>query len=180
MQRPGDRILGVALRAQQADRALHQSTVACWLPPLRLGPEFSVCVGVRPINHLAPEGGRPCQRGDDRTPQPGQNGTTLSGVDSSSDVTEFLSSRRARITPEQAGLTSYRARLLPGPAPRRGRLAGRRRRPVLQTPGARQPQRCLRAPPGRTSSPEQPADSARFTLPGHLAPSSELRHTTAS
>jgi transcriptional regulator with XRE-family HTH domain len=35
-------------------------------------------------------------------------------MDSSNDVTEFLSSRRGRITPEQAGLPSYGARRVPG------------------------------------------------------------------
>ncbi|HEY1518224.1 MAG TPA: helix-turn-helix transcriptional regulator [Solirubrobacteraceae bacterium] len=35
-------------------------------------------------------------------------------MDPSNDVTEFLSSRRARITPEQAGLPSYGTRRVPG------------------------------------------------------------------
>ena len=35
-------------------------------------------------------------------------------MDSSNDVTEFLSSRRARISPEQAGLPTYGARRVPG------------------------------------------------------------------
>ncbi len=35
-------------------------------------------------------------------------------MDSSNDVTEFLSSRRGRMTPEQAGLPSYGARRVPG------------------------------------------------------------------
>src|ERR1700744_1359983 len=35
-------------------------------------------------------------------------------MDPSSDVTEFLSSRRPRITPEQAGLPAYGARRVPG------------------------------------------------------------------
>jgi transcriptional regulator with XRE-family HTH domain len=35
-------------------------------------------------------------------------------MDSSNDVTEFLSSRRGRISPEQAGLPSYGARRVPG------------------------------------------------------------------
>jgi transcriptional regulator with XRE-family HTH domain len=35
-------------------------------------------------------------------------------MDPSNDVTEFLSSRRARITPEQAGLPTYGARRVPG------------------------------------------------------------------
>ncbi len=35
-------------------------------------------------------------------------------MDPSNDVTEFLSSRRARITPERAGLPTYRVRRVPG------------------------------------------------------------------
>src|SRR6202012_4243297 len=35
-------------------------------------------------------------------------------MDSSNDVTEFLASRRARITPEHAGLPSYGTRRVPG------------------------------------------------------------------
>jgi hypothetical protein len=70
--------------------------------------------GLRPLKHLAGEGERSCQRGTDRTPQPGQNGLTLNAMDSSNDVTEVLSSRRARISPEQAGLPTYGTRRVPG------------------------------------------------------------------
>src|SRR3954452_15698464 len=35
-------------------------------------------------------------------------------VDASSDIAEFLAGRRARITPEQAGLPSYGRRRVPG------------------------------------------------------------------
>ncbi len=35
-------------------------------------------------------------------------------VDARSEIREFLTSRRARITPEQAGLTSYGPRRVPG------------------------------------------------------------------
>jgi transcriptional regulator with XRE-family HTH domain len=35
-------------------------------------------------------------------------------VSTSDDIAEFLSSRRARITPEQAGLPSYGTRRVPG------------------------------------------------------------------
>jgi transcriptional regulator with XRE-family HTH domain len=39
---------------------------------------------------------------------------TLLFVDAKSDIREFLTSRRARITPEQAGLNSYGSRRVPG------------------------------------------------------------------
>jgi hypothetical protein len=35
-------------------------------------------------------------------------------VDATSDIADFLSSRRARITPEQAGLPTYGKRRVPG------------------------------------------------------------------
>ena len=35
-------------------------------------------------------------------------------MDARSEIKEFLTSRRARITPEQAGLTSYGPRRVPG------------------------------------------------------------------
>jgi transcriptional regulator with XRE-family HTH domain len=41
-------------------------------------------------------------------------GLTLLSVSTSNDIAEFLTSRRARITPEQAGLPSYGKRRVPG------------------------------------------------------------------
>jgi transcriptional regulator with XRE-family HTH domain len=38
----------------------------------------------------------------------------VEGVDNRSDVREFLTSRRARLTPEQAGLPAYGDRRVPG------------------------------------------------------------------
>ena len=35
-------------------------------------------------------------------------------MDAANDIAEFLASRRARITPEQAGLPSYGTRRVPG------------------------------------------------------------------
>jgi hypothetical protein len=37
-------------------------------------------------------------------------------VNATNDVVEFLATRRAKITPEQAGLPSYGKRRVPGPA----------------------------------------------------------------
>lgn len=51
--------------------------------------------------------GEPGYRGTDRTPHVGGPGRSVGDVDHRSDVREFLSSRRARITPEQAGLPAY-------------------------------------------------------------------------
>jgi len=56
----------------------------------------------------------PCQRGIDRASQPRRIVPTLSSVSTSNDITEFLTSRRARIRPEQAGLPSYGQRRVPG------------------------------------------------------------------
>ena len=47
-------------------------------------------------------------------PQARSGGTTLGLVDAKSEIREFLTSRRAKVTPEQAGLTSYGARRVPG------------------------------------------------------------------
>ena len=72
-------------------------------------------------------------------------------MDPAKDIAEFLTSRRAKVTPEQVGLPSYGARRVHGPAPRGGRVAGRRQRRVLPAPGARQRQRRLRAACSRRS-----------------------------
>ena len=61
-------------------------------------------------------------------------------MDTRNEIREFLTSRRARITPEQAGLRTVRrdpARA--GAAPRGGRAAGRGQRRLLHAPRARQP-----------------------------------------
>jgi len=42
------------------------------------------------------------------------NGGTLDGVDPTNEIAEFLTSRRAKVTPEQAGLPAYGARRVPG------------------------------------------------------------------
>src|ERR1700761_4310229 len=70
--------------------------------------------GLRALKHARGEREGFCHGCIGRPPQPGQNGFRLSCMDPSSDVTEFLSSRRARITPEQAGLPSYGTRRVPG------------------------------------------------------------------
>src|SRR6185503_2111980 len=41
-------------------------------------------------------------------------GATLNLVDTKQEIREFLTSRRARVTPEQAGLPTYGARRVPG------------------------------------------------------------------
>ena len=65
-------------------------------------------------------------------------------MNAADDIAEFLATRRAKITPEQAGLPSYGKRRVPGPAPRGGRVAGRRERRLLPAAGAR---------PGQLASP---------------------------
>jgi len=57
---------------------------------------------------------RPCQRGTDRPPLRGRDGRTLVCVDRTNEISEFLTSRRAKVTPEQAGLPSYGKRRVPG------------------------------------------------------------------
>jgi transcriptional regulator with XRE-family HTH domain len=56
--------------------------------------------------------GFPC---NGSTPITGAGDRSLAGVDSRSDIREFLATRRARITPQQAGLATYgRRRRVPG------------------------------------------------------------------
>jgi transcriptional regulator with XRE-family HTH domain len=51
--------------------------------------------------------GVPDEPRNDRTPQHGSDASTVGKVDQRQDIREFLSTRRARITPQQAGLTIY-------------------------------------------------------------------------
>ena len=58
--------------------------------------------------------GVPVERGTGRVSQARTAGSTLRLVDTKQEIREFLTSRRARITPEQAGLASYGSRRVPG------------------------------------------------------------------
>src|SRR3954447_27030667 len=65
----------------------------------------------------------PSERGTDKAPQRGRARSTVvteadrgktKTVDAANDIAEFLTTRRAKITPEQAGLPSYGKRRVPG------------------------------------------------------------------
>ena len=56
----------------------------------------------------------PCRRGTERAPSTGPDGISLHDVDSASELSQFLTSRRAKVTPEQVGLRSYGRRQVPG------------------------------------------------------------------
>jgi len=58
--------------------------------------------------------GVPAERATGRDPQPRVAGSTLGFVETKKEIREFLTSRRARVTPEQAGLSTYGARRVPG------------------------------------------------------------------
>ena len=94
----------------------------------------------------------------------GADGLPVLSVNAANDIAEFLASRRARITPEQAGLPSYGKRRVPGPASRGGRVAGRRERGLLPAPGARPGQRRLRAR-ARSAGAGAPARRGRARAP---------------
>src|SRR4051794_22278826 len=56
----------------------------------------------------------PVGRGTGRVPQEGASRVYAALVDTKKEIRDFLTSRRARITPEQAGLRSYGSRRVPG------------------------------------------------------------------
>ena len=56
----------------------------------------------------------PVERGTDRDPLTGQTAPTLGCVTRSEELREFLATRRARITPQQAGLPTLGHRRVPG------------------------------------------------------------------
>src|SRR3954454_20232124 len=58
--------------------------------------------------------GVPAERGTGRVSQPPVPGSRLVVVETKKEIQEFLTSRRAAITPEQAGVPSYGARRVPG------------------------------------------------------------------
>src|SRR3984893_16060562 len=53
-------------------------------------------------------------RGTGRVSHPPPGGSTLPVVDTKREIREFLTSRRARITPDQVGLPTYGPRRVPG------------------------------------------------------------------
>ena len=68
----------------------------------------------RPLKHARAVRAWPCDRGTDRPPLGGRGRRRLPDVDRTSDISEFLTSRRARVTPEQAGLPKFGRRRVPG------------------------------------------------------------------
>src|SRR4029077_379831 len=56
----------------------------------------------------------PVDRATGRDSQARPAGSTLRGVDTKQEIREFLTSRRARITPDQVELASYGPRRVPG------------------------------------------------------------------
>src|SRR3954447_24190327 len=52
--------------------------------------------------------------GTDRAPQPAPPGLRWPSMDTRSEIRDFLTTRRARITPEEAGLKTFGQRRVPG------------------------------------------------------------------
>src|ERR687885_257986 len=52
--------------------------------------------------------------GTDRAPRPGEGAPTLDRRDTRSEIRDFLTSRRARITPQDVGLKVFGPRRVPG------------------------------------------------------------------
>src|SRR5256884_7913861 len=59
------------------------------------------------LKQRAADGDRPCRSRYWQYPSPESGRSYRADVDSGSEIREFLTSRRARITPEQAGLRTY-------------------------------------------------------------------------
>src|SRR5690242_2871280 len=86
-------------------------------PSIRAPPRGIPGAGKVADIHQRPRPGRgegTDDRCTDRTPQMGERQPSLNGVDHRSQIREFLTSRRARISPQQAGLSSYGTRRVPG------------------------------------------------------------------
>src|SRR2546423_4813461 len=64
--------------------------------------------------HAYRDAGRPCERGTHRAPLSRSDGGMLTPVSAANDIAEFLTSRRARVTPEQVGLPTYGPRRVQG------------------------------------------------------------------
>src|SRR5215475_14564486 len=98
-----------------------------FLPILYVGPRppgsYPFCRhGTRGVGRVAV----PALPGTGRTSQPTVPARTVEAVDSRTEIRDFLTSRRARISPEQAGLPVYGANR---------RVAGLRREEVAMLAG---------------------------------------------
>lgn len=56
----------------------------------------------------------PVDTGTGRVSQRQPGGASLNFMDARSEIREFLTSRRAKLTPDQVGLAAYGARRVPG------------------------------------------------------------------
>jgi transcriptional regulator with XRE-family HTH domain len=83
------------------------------MPGARDEPDLVLSHG--PQGSTAQRGVRvPVDRGTDRVSQARVGGSTLACVDAKSEIREFLTSRRAKLTPDQVGLPAYGSRRVPG------------------------------------------------------------------
>src|SRR3984957_18598119 len=85
-----------------------------WMSVLLVMSALSAGRSMCPPKHRSTETGSPCERATDSGSQTRPPGSTLVFVDTKTEIREFLTSRRGRVTPEQAGLPSYGARRVPG------------------------------------------------------------------
>jgi hypothetical protein len=69
---------------------------------------------VRPLCPLMEWLEGPCWRGTEGGPPEGPDGLSLDDVDTANELSQFITSRRAKVTPEEAGLPSYGRRQVPG------------------------------------------------------------------
>ena len=127
--------------------------------------------------------------GTDRAPQRLATAPNLGAMDTKSEIRDFLTSRRARITPEEAGLKVFEPAPRTGAPSRGGGHARRAQRRLLQPHGARKPRRRLRQRARRAGrrtcgSTKQNAhtcsDLARASQPSSRPPARRARHASHS
>ena len=111
----------------------------------------------------------PVDRGTGRVSQARPGGSTLRLWTPRSEIREFLTSRRARITPDQVGVASYGPSPRSRAAPRGGRRPSRRERSVLHPARARRHERRLRERAGGTGR-RAPTRRRRTRPPASTSP----------
>src|SRR3954454_16805209 len=84
-----------------------------WPASIRRG-SWKMAARMPPAKRGVTRSERPCERGTGRAPLGRVPGGRVVDVDPANDIAEFVTSRRAKVTPEQVGLPSYGPRRVKG------------------------------------------------------------------